>query len=50
MVKGMARMLVGKKKKDHIGAPVGKQWITHFLSHHPDIASQYSGNLDRQQA
>lgn len=27
---------------------MGKQWITQFLTCHPDIASQYSGNLDRQ--
>jgi len=50
MVKGMAQMLVWKKKVVLIGPPVGKQWIMRFLSHHPDIASRYSENLDCQHA
>jgi len=53
MVKGMATMLVGKKKEGLIGMEggrigLGKNWLSRFLDHHKDIASRYSSNLERQ--
>jgi len=43
-------MLMRMKEESLIEAPVGKQWITQFLTCHPDIACRYSSNLDHQRA
>ena len=48
-VKDMALHL-HEKRIGYKPLPIGKNWITRFLSRHPDLASKYSTKLDRQRA
>ncbi|RPA88947.1 hypothetical protein L873DRAFT_1577429, partial [Choiromyces venosus 120613-1] len=46
-VKSIAEAIIAWWEKNQ---PLGKHWITHFLSHHPDLAVKLSSRLDGQQA
>ena len=47
LVKGMAEAFVARRIKDRA---LGKNWITHSLSQHPNLATKVSTHLDRQRA
>lgn len=47
LVKSMAEAIVARRIKDRA---LGKNWITHFLSRHPTLATKLSTHLDRQRA
>ena len=47
LVKSMAEAIVARQIKDRA---LGKNWITRFLSRHPNLATKLSTRLDRQRA
>lgn len=48
MASALAQNIAEEDKLDPTAAIIGRNWVSRFLDRHPDLASKYSTQLDRQ--
>lgn len=48
MASALAQNIAEEDKLDLTAAIIGRNWVSRFLDRHPDLASKYSTQLDRQ--